>query len=160
MGQRTKHIDVKWHHIRDMIKEGELVVVYIRSEDNPADIMTKNTKEALFIKHSLNMKKGVLLVGSLNREDVVSLVERELVRDVQQTDEGIFLCVLSPTSLEASDAIEKLSAFLSDDLRSLDGDHNNWVTVVRRRAKKSGLQSLVTGDPVTWTEENCQSLSK
>ena len=47
VGQRTKHIDVKFHHVRDMIKAGDLVVLYIRSEDNPADIMTKNTKEVL-----------------------------------------------------------------------------------------------------------------
>ena len=81
VGQRTKHIDVKWHHVRDMIKGGDLVVVYIRSEDNPADILTKNTKEALFVKHALSMKKGVLLVGALDREDVVDMVERELVTD-------------------------------------------------------------------------------
>ena len=35
VGQRTKHIDIKWHHIRDMIKSGELLVKYVRSEDNP-----------------------------------------------------------------------------------------------------------------------------
>ena len=50
--QRTKHIDVKFHHVRDMIKAGDLVVLYIRSEDNPADIMTKNTKEVF----SLSMR--------------------------------------------------------------------------------------------------------
>ena len=34
-----------------MIKDGDLVVMYVRSEDNLADIMMKNTKEALYIKH-------------------------------------------------------------------------------------------------------------
>ena len=57
VGQRTKHIDVKWHHVRDMIKDGDLVVMYVRSEDNPADIMMKNTKEAPYIKHAMAMKK-------------------------------------------------------------------------------------------------------
>ena len=47
VGQRTKHIDIKWHHVRDMIKDGDLVVMYVRSEDNLADIMMKNTNEAL-----------------------------------------------------------------------------------------------------------------
>ena len=27
VGQRTKHIDIKWHHVRDMIKDGDLVVM-------------------------------------------------------------------------------------------------------------------------------------
>ena len=44
VGQRTKHIDIKWHHVRDMIKDGDLVATYVRSKDNLADIMTKNTK--------------------------------------------------------------------------------------------------------------------
>ena len=39
VGQRTKHIDIKWHHVRDMIKDGDLVVMYVRSKDNPADII-------------------------------------------------------------------------------------------------------------------------
>ena len=55
-------------------KDGDLEVMYVRSEDNPADIMTKNTKEALYIKHATAMKKGVLVLGQRNREDVVVVV--------------------------------------------------------------------------------------
>ena len=57
-----------------MIKDGDLVVMYVRSEDNLADIMTKNTKEALDIKHATAMKKGVLVLGQRNKEDVVVVV--------------------------------------------------------------------------------------
>ena len=92
VGLLTKHINVKFRHVRDMIKARDLVVLYIRSEDNPADIMTKNTKEVLFIKHALSMKKGVLVgaIGALNhREDVVDMVEV-----IRRTDEGIFVCVI------------------------------------------------------------------
>ena len=46
-----------------MIKDGDLVVMYVRSEDNLADIMMKNTKEALYIKHATAMKKGLLVLG-------------------------------------------------------------------------------------------------
>jgi hypothetical protein len=35
VGQRTKHIDVKWHHVREMVKSNQLRVIYIRSEENP-----------------------------------------------------------------------------------------------------------------------------
>ena len=41
-----------------MIKDGDLDVQYVRSNDNPADIMTKNSKEVLYIKHAATMKKG------------------------------------------------------------------------------------------------------
>ena len=40
-----------------MIKDGDLVAMYVRSEDNLAGIMTKNTKEALYIEHVMAMKK-------------------------------------------------------------------------------------------------------
>ena len=75
VGQRTKHIDIKWHHVRDMIQDGDLVVMYVRSKDNPADIMMKNTKKALYIKHVMAMKEGVLVLGQRNREDVVVVVQ-------------------------------------------------------------------------------------
>ena len=59
-----------------MIKDGDLVVMYVRSENNLADIMTKNTKEALYIKHATAMKKGVLVLSQQNREDVMVVVRQ------------------------------------------------------------------------------------
>ena len=51
-GQRTKHIDIRAHYVRELINNGYLKVVFIKSEDNDADIYTKNTTEELFEKHS------------------------------------------------------------------------------------------------------------
>ena len=39
--QRSKHIDVKYHFIRDALREGKIVIVYCPSEDMVADILTK-----------------------------------------------------------------------------------------------------------------------
>jgi Reverse transcriptase (RNA-dependent DNA polymerase) len=52
IGQRTKHIDIRAHFVREFIEDGILKIVFIKSEDNDADIFTKNTTEDLFIKHS------------------------------------------------------------------------------------------------------------
>ena len=41
--QRTKHIDIRAHFLREYIEDGTLKVIFIRSEDNDADILTKNT---------------------------------------------------------------------------------------------------------------------
>ncbi|MDV3183825.1 MAG: reverse transcriptase domain-containing protein [Sweet potato little leaf phytoplasma] len=38
---RTKHIDVRYHFIRDILNEGEFKLVKISTEDNPADAFTK-----------------------------------------------------------------------------------------------------------------------
>ena len=64
VSQRTKHINIKWHHIQDMIKDGDLDVKYIRSNDNPADVMMENSKEVLYVKHAASMKNGVLVIGT------------------------------------------------------------------------------------------------
>src|SRR4051812_18577006 len=46
--ERTKHIDVKYHYIRDVVAQGEIKVCKISTHDNPADMMTKPVSVAKF----------------------------------------------------------------------------------------------------------------
>ena len=45
---RTKHVDVKYHFIQDLIKDDYLDIVYVKSEDNYADLMTKNVSKDVY----------------------------------------------------------------------------------------------------------------
>ena len=63
-GQRTKHIDIRRHFVREFIVDGVIQIIFIKSEDNDADIFTKNTTEELFNKHTTKMVK------MSNRKDV------------------------------------------------------------------------------------------
>lgn len=38
---RSKHIDVKYHYIREKCVDGSIIMQYVKSEDNVADILTK-----------------------------------------------------------------------------------------------------------------------
>ena len=38
---RAKHIDIHMHFIRDFVKDGTIDVVYVPTEDNDADMLTK-----------------------------------------------------------------------------------------------------------------------
>jgi hypothetical protein len=38
---RTKHIDIRHHFVRDVFNSGEIDVIYVKSEDMPADMLTK-----------------------------------------------------------------------------------------------------------------------
>ena len=38
---RMKHIDVRYHFVREIIEEGEVLVQKIKTDDNPADMLTK-----------------------------------------------------------------------------------------------------------------------
>ena len=46
--ERTKHIDVRLHFIRDIISNNEIIVNKIGTVDNPADIFTKSVSVAKF----------------------------------------------------------------------------------------------------------------
>jgi hypothetical protein len=52
---RTKHIDIRHHHIRDAISRGQVNLVYVESEHNIADALTKNVPRAVLEKHKVSM---------------------------------------------------------------------------------------------------------
>ena len=61
VGARTKHIDVREHHIRELIDNGSLEIEHIRTENNPADLCTKNVSETTNAKHAYEIRNGFLL---------------------------------------------------------------------------------------------------
>ncbi|KAB2610785.1 hypothetical protein D8674_018817 [Pyrus ussuriensis x Pyrus communis] len=50
MHGRSKHIDVRYHFLRDLCKEGVIELHYCKSEDQVADLMTKPLKQPAFEK--------------------------------------------------------------------------------------------------------------
>ncbi|KAG8482498.1 hypothetical protein CXB51_024223 [Gossypium anomalum] len=52
--QRTKHIDVRYHFVRDVITRGDIVVSKISIHKNPADMMTKSLPITKF-EHCLDL---------------------------------------------------------------------------------------------------------
>ena len=52
--ERTKHIDVKFHFIRDLISNGVVKLLKIDTEDNPSDMGTKIVTNTKF-KHCLDL---------------------------------------------------------------------------------------------------------
>ena len=55
LGERTKHISTRYHFTREYVEDGVLKIVYVKSEENTSDIMTKNTGGNTFKKHSEKM---------------------------------------------------------------------------------------------------------
>jgi hypothetical protein len=48
--QRSKHIDIKYHFIRDICMKGKINVVYLSTEEMVADIFTKPVSKVKLIK--------------------------------------------------------------------------------------------------------------
>lgn len=57
---RTKHAQVRGRYIMEYQESGVIKIVFVRSEENTADIMTKNLGHELFSKHAgkLVVRKG------------------------------------------------------------------------------------------------------
>ena len=47
--ERTKHIDVRYHFVREIIACGDIVVSKVGSQDNPADMITKSLPITKFL---------------------------------------------------------------------------------------------------------------
>ncbi|KAG8502376.1 hypothetical protein CXB51_000462 [Gossypium anomalum] len=52
--EKTKHIDVRYHFVRDIIARGDIVVSKISTHENPADMMTKSLPITKF-EHCLDL---------------------------------------------------------------------------------------------------------
>lgn len=55
---RTKHIEIQYHYVRDLIQEGIVYMEYCPTEDNCADIFTKALGSSHLNKHLLNLGIG------------------------------------------------------------------------------------------------------
>ena len=52
ISNRTKHVDTRIHFVRNYVENNVIKITFVRSEDNDADVFTKNVSENLFNKHT------------------------------------------------------------------------------------------------------------
>ena len=50
MERRSKHIDIRYHYIRELVEDKKVEVFYISTDENPADLFTKNLGRVKFLK--------------------------------------------------------------------------------------------------------------
>ena len=55
---RTKHIDTRYHYLRQQVNAGEIKLKQIATTEQEADILTKNTGARLFVKLKQRMLGG------------------------------------------------------------------------------------------------------
>ena len=48
---RTKHIDIRTAFVKEYQEDGKIIIKFVKSEENEADIFTKNTTNVIFSNH-------------------------------------------------------------------------------------------------------------
>ena len=57
---RIKHLDVDYHFVRERVQKKDIVVHYVSTDDQVADILTKGLHSPVFLKHCINLSLGSL----------------------------------------------------------------------------------------------------
>ena len=80
ISNRTKHVDVRYHFVREFVQDGSIKVIFVKSEDNDADLFNKNLGGGLHWKHAEK------LLGEETKEktemDQSPQADRKGVRDI------------------------------------------------------------------------------
>ena len=53
-GVRTRHVDTRYHYIRENVEDGIIKIEFVRSMENDSDIFTKNVTQEIYEKHVRN----------------------------------------------------------------------------------------------------------
>ena len=67
---KSKHVEIRYHFIRDMVQKGAIELQYISTNDQVVDVLTKPLPKVKF----------EYFHGRLGVEETVSLLERERVK--------------------------------------------------------------------------------
>ena len=60
VSKRTKHVDVRYRFVQQIVMEGFIKVIFVRTDENDTDLFTKNLSEDKYKKHAdkLIVNKG------------------------------------------------------------------------------------------------------
>ena len=78
MTNRTKHIDIRTSFVKEYQEDGKIIIKFVKSKENEADIFTKNTKNVIFHNHQ---KKLVL-----DKTNVENEISQELNQSKNQQE--------------------------------------------------------------------------
>lgn len=53
-----KHLDIDYHFVRERVRQGDLHIKYLFTDDQIADVLTKRLHSPTFVRHCFNLKLG------------------------------------------------------------------------------------------------------
>jgi hypothetical protein len=77
VSNRTKHIDIREHFIRECVGEGRVELANVKTDENRADIMTKNLGVSKFKSNGRKLLEGEIMHKEIN---MIETLEIEVTR--------------------------------------------------------------------------------
>ena len=75
---RTKHIDIRTSFVKEYQEDGKIIIKFVKSEENDADIFTKNTTNVIFSNHQKKLVWDKTSVDNeVNQEPNQSMNQQE-----------------------------------------------------------------------------------
>ena len=79
---RTNHIDIRTSFVKEYQEDGKIIIKFVKSEENEADIFTKNTTNTISQSHQ---KKLIWDKGKVNKEEAKNLPKMRFYRKDVET---------------------------------------------------------------------------
>jgi hypothetical protein len=157
VGNRTKHVDIRMRFVNEMVRDKTLWVAFIRGDDNPGDIETKNTRDPIYLKHSARIYEGTLDLDSSTREDVNMMticddgVTRDLADVTHESTSPVIVAVADATSMEQDIDADRVDLYTTNH-GTLDSNIKvNGATVDIVNVGYSRLQEVTGKSTDGWT---------
>jgi len=130
--KRSKHIQVRYHHIRELVSEGQINIEYVRTEDQKADILTKPLSKGKFERQrtmlGLVMLSILTVVNGVNFQEVSPVVWRETNNPVATGFDRVYLKIKlkSPCSMITNETFHQ--NLITPALKTCDDLYEEKIT--------------------------------
>ena len=151
IGPKTKHIDTRYRFVNDMVLEKCLQVTYIKSEDNPSDILTKNIREIDFTKHVTTIYGGLML-EPWNTEDVEHI--EQFTTDIEQITDDDAEMTSAVAAYMTSAAYDMTLAEKEVRISKMETLDNGWHPPQSRRSLLNDRCSPLQASDTTKNKNN------
>jgi hypothetical protein len=114
INRRTKYIDARYHKVRELVESGVVNLFYTQSNDNLADIFTKNLPPNAFME--IRRDLGVVNLGDSSAyyaTELESVGENEVVGELDRD-----IKVETPSPLQVDDEDEEIDVEEVDECSS------------------------------------------
>ena len=67
---RTKHIDIRTSFVNEYQEDGKIIIKFVKSVDNEADIFTKNTTNVIFHNHQKKLVSDKIIIDNEMKQEL------------------------------------------------------------------------------------------